>query len=373
MEQSHPSQDQHPYTRPAEAGKHQFIALAWPGPTATYIDEVEDERAAATNTISAIADAVAKFEPVRLLVDEKYLDDAKKRFSGKSLHKIEVCTVATGCPDMWMRDLAPTFTKSSDGVLHGVDFNFNGWGGRTKIEASEKLAKSLLSDLNIPRVSSSITTEGGAIEVDGQGTLIASESSIINDNRNPGKSRAEIEAELSRTLGIQKFLWVPGGKNLDSTDFHIDAVARFVRPGVVLFGSPGEGPGDGSEEDGRWIEAHREARRILAAATDARGRKLEIIDVVEPKIEAVVSDKEMREQLSSLTRAGYRPVFSYANYLLVEGGVILSEFGDAEADAAALETVQKAFPDRQVVTVNATALGLFGGGIHCVSQEVPLV
>lgn len=352
------------YIRPYEAGKHRFIALAWPGTTVKYLDEFEGGRAAVTKVISAVAEAVARFEPVRILVDEEYLDEAKKRFSGQYSHKIDVCTVRTGCPDMWMRDLAPTFTLSRDGVLHGVDFNFNCWGAKTENEASEKLAKSLLSDLNIPRVASSITAEGGAIEVDGQGTLIASESSIINDNRNPGQTRAEIEAELSRTLGIEKFLWVPGAVNLDSTDFHIDAVARFARPGVVLFASPREGSGDGSEEDKKWLAAHREARQILAEATDARGRKIEVIDVFEPRLQAV---------LPEIVVPGYRPVFSYANYLLVEGGVILSQFGDAEADAAAVKTMQEVFPDREIVPVEATALGLFGGGIHCISQEVPLV
>ncbi|TQW00184.1 hypothetical protein V2A60_001292 [Cordyceps javanica] len=371
MAQSHPASEPHAYVRPAENGKHQFVILAWPGDAIQHYNAFEGSRAEVTDTISAIAEAVARFEPVKLIVEEKDLERANARFSdrnSKNLHKINVCTVSTGCPDIWMRDMAPTFTVSNNGrKLHGVDFNFNGWGGRESSESCLKLGKSLLSELGISRITSSIVAEGGAIEVDGQGTLIASESSIINDNRNPGKTREDIEAELSRALGIRKFIWVPGRKKLDSTDFHIDAFARFVRPGVVLCSKPRDALVGQSKAQSEWIEAHREARQILATATDARGRTLEIVDVLEPRIEDAgeVLDVPAEEF------ADYRPVFSYVNFLLVDGGVILSQFGDAEADAAALETVRRAFPEREVVPVNAYSLGMFGGGIHCVSQEVP--
>ncbi|KAM3425869.1 hypothetical protein NHJ13734_009855 [Beauveria thailandica] len=371
-----PSSDQQTYTRPAEAGKHQFIILSWPGTHPGYVTETGSGLSAESETIAAVVEAVAQFEPVRLVADQKYLEQAKRRFSGSNTttaYSINVFSVSTGAPGTWMRDIAPTFTLSDDdGKLYGVDYNFNTWGNETQNEASNRFARSLLAHLDIPRISASITIEGGAIEVDGQGTLIASKSSIINDNRNPDQCRAQIEAELSRTLGIQKFLWVPGVKNLDATDFHIDAVARFVRPGVVLMANPHD-PTDASKKDGAWIEAHREARRILANSTDAHGRPLEIIDVLEPRFEVVVPDRETQDQLKGDKAAGHRPVFSYANYLLVKDGVILPQFGDAEADAAALETLHMAFPERKVVPVMARALGMLGGGIHCASQEVPLV
>ena len=375
QQQSHPAT----YTRPAETGPHESIVLSWPGVGVTYLDEKEGMRAEVNATISAVAAAVARFEPVRLLVDQKQLEEAQRRFptggTSQYAHAVEVCTVETCYSDLWMRDIAPTFTVSTDGVLHGVDFNFNGWGQKASGETCTTLAKLLLDTMNIPRISSSIVTEGGAVEIDGQGTLIASESSIINDNRNPGQTRTQIEAELSRTLGIQKFIWVPGAKNLDSTDFHIDALARFARPGVLLFASPRDGSANSSEEDAEWIAAHREARRILAAATDARGRSLEVIDVVEPRLEGVIADDTAREELlaSQKKTAGYRPVFSYVNYLLVKGGVVFPQFGDREADEAALETARRVFPDREVVSVNVSALGVLGGGIHCISQEIPFV
>lgn len=362
------------YKRPAEAGRHQLVVLSWPGTSITYYDDHRNGRSAVKPTISAIAQAVAKFEPVRLLVDETELSEAQKQLyssGSKVIHPIDIRSVGTGCPDIWMRDIGPTCTVNVDGVVHGVDFNFNGWGSKVYGAPNAKLARSLLFDIKIPHVQSCIVTEGGAIEVDGEGTLIASESSILNDNRNPGKTRLQIETELTRTLGIEKFIWVPGARDLDSTDFHIDAVARFVRPGVIFFASPRDGRGTGSKQDTAWYEAHQEARRILAETTDARGRRLEILDMVEPRLELVVTDEAARKVIASEASAGYRPVFSYVNYLLVKGGVIFPQFGDEEADAAALVSAQRAYPDREVVPVNVATLGVFGGGIHCVSQEIP--
>ncbi|ATY62883.1 peptidylarginine deiminase-like enzyme [Cordyceps militaris] len=369
MSQTCSSSDQHTYRRPAENGQQQFVILAWPGESREYYEQFEGSRAAVKDTISAIADAAARFVRVKLLVEEKDLAAARQRFAAsnaKNAHHVDVCTVSTGCPDVWMRDMAPTFTVSDDGTLCGVDWHFNGWGGQKTSEACLQLARSLLADFAIPRIAGSIVTEGGALEVDGEGTLIASESSLINDNRNPGKTKDQVEAELSRTLGIRKFIWVPGRKDLDSTDFHIDAVARFVRPGVVLCSRPRDKPTGEDEEEGEWIAAHAEVRQILAAATDARGRPLEVLEVLEPRIG--------KECWLPNPPPGARAVFSYANYLLVGGGgVILSQFGDGEADAAALAMVRAAFPEREVVPVYARSLGLFGGGIHCASQEVPHV
>ncbi|OAA64025.1 peptidylarginine deiminase-like enzyme [Cordyceps fumosorosea ARSEF 2679] len=372
MAQLHSSSEQQAYHRPAENGKHQFVLFAWPGDSIKYFDLVPGGRAAVKETISAIAEAVARFEPVKLLVEEADLEAARARFSGsnvKNTHTIDICTVSTGCPDIWMRDLAPTFTVSDAGKLHGVDFNFNNWGDRIHSEASRQLARSLLAALDIPRVPSSIVTEGGAIEIDGQGTMLASESSILNENRNPGRTQAQVEAELSRNLGVRKFIWVPGRNGVDSTDFHIDAVARFVRPGVILCSQPRDVPAGKSKAEDEWIEAHREVRRILAAATDAQGRPLEVVEVLEPRI----TEQCQLQGVAQEAPDGSRAVFSYANYLLVDGGVILSQFGDVEADAAALDTVSRLFSEREVVPINARWLGIFGGGIHCVSQEVPLV
>lgn len=337
-------------------------------------ENMPETLAGATDNVCAIAEAVARFEPVKLLVGEERAEEARKRYppGSSQTHKIEIHLIEGDQLDLWMRDIAPVFTvedepKSGTGILRGVGFNFNGWGGKVLTESCAKLAKTLLSDLNIGRVTSRVTTEGGAIEIDGDGTLIASESSIINDNRNLAMSKKDIEDELSRLLGVTKFLWVPGLKGHDSTDFHIDAVARFVKPGVILFASPGEGENDS------WANAHRRAREILANSTDAKGRTLEIIDVTEPRVEHVIKDKELLEELKGELSRGYRWVFSYVNFLMVNGGVVFPQFGDEEADAKAVETARRVFAGREVVPVNVQELGMLGGGIHCASQEVPCI
>lgn len=364
----------HTYHRRPEWEEHEYAILAWPGAKVPYYESVPEALNAATSDVSAIAEAVAKFEPVKLLVDTERLEEARKRFPPEYFrdHPIEIHAIEDSQLDLWMRDIAPVFTveKSLDGgqdTIQGVNFNFNGWGGKVMTKTNASLAKAVLSDLNIGQVASTITAEGGAIEVDGEGTLIASESSLVNDNRNAGKSRENIEEELSRTLGINKFLWVSDIKRCDTTDFHIDAVARFAKPGLILFSSPQ------ADDEDDWAQAHRQAREILSNETDAKGRPLEIIDIMEPQVEDVVGDETILEEMMADKARGYRWVFSYVNYLIVNGGVVFPQFGAKEADAHALKIAREVFADRQVVPVMVRELGIFGGGIHCATQEMPLV
>lgn len=359
------------FCRPAEWAKHARTILAWPSAKAAPYQEDRMSLSRATTDICSIAEAVARFEPVTVLVDRGRLAEAEKRFpaSLNTAHKIRLHPVAGEQLDLWMRDIAPTFTcqrslESKKDELHGVVFNFNGWGNKFNSETCSSLAKTYLADVGTRQVSSTITTEGGALEIDGQGTLMASESSLINDNRNPGQTKGQIEAELSRTLGITKFIWIPGIKNGDSTDFHIDAYARFARPGVVLVSTPSE-----TEQPSAWTNTYTEARKILSSATDAKGRKLEIIEIQEPRIEKVVPEEDLGVVKDDY---GYRPIHSYVNFLIVNGGVILPQFGDEEMDRRAVETARKVFAgEREVVPVWIRELPLLGGGIHCSSQEVP--
>ncbi|EFY93200.1 hypothetical protein J3458_009234 [Metarhizium acridum] len=360
-----------PVCRPAEWAKHARTILAWPSPKAAPYKEDHAALCRATNDVSSVAEAVARFEPVSLLVDRECLPRAEKRFRSAHGHGIHVHSLAGGGLDVWMRDMAPTFTieRNSTGrkrELRGVTFNFNGWGNKSSSEAYSSFAKHYLAETGIRPLSSSITTEGGALEIDGEGTLMASESSLVNDNRNPGQTKSRIEAELSRTLGVTKFIWIPGLRNGDSTDFHIDAYARFVCPGVVVVSTPSD-----TEEASLWVSAYAEAREVLASATDAKGRKLEIMEMQEPRAEKVVPKEYLAVTKHEF---GHRPVHSYVNFLIVNGGVILPQFGDEMTDKRAVETARKVFgKEREVVPVLIRELPLLGGGIHCSSQEVPCV
>lgn len=201
-------------------------------------------------------------------------------------------------------------------------------------------------------VESQIRLEGGALAVDGEGTLLATESSIINENRNPGLSKAEIETELRRLLGVEKVIWFPGRKNLDVTDVHVDAEVNFIRPGVVVLSRPH------SSVPKQWVKVYEEIKNILGKSVDAKGRPFEvhIVDEPNPKIFGVLSYDE--------------PATNYVNFYFVNGGLILPQFGDSRRDQEALVLFQKLCPDRVVRPVFLSALPLAGGVIHCATQPV---
>ncbi|UNI24286.1 hypothetical protein JDV02_010043 [Purpureocillium takamizusanense] len=371
------------FHRPAEWARHARTILAWPGSETVHYKEFPGALASATREVSAIADAVARFEPVTLVVERARLEDARSRFApGTTKHNVGLHPIDGKQLDLWMRDIAPTFTARTrpngpdSRAICGVDFNFNGWGNKFRTDTSVGLgtetcvgfARTLLQDLKIQRIESTVVTEGGAIEVDGEGTMIATESSIINDNRNPGMSREDIEAEFARTLGIDRLIWVPGVKDVEVTDCHIDAFIRFVRPGVVLLSRP-------SAEETRnaasvWVRAYKEAVDIISREKDAKGRSLEVIEISEPDISEAVADEEYLRAIEASELPP--PAFNYANYLMVNGGLIFPQFGDKNSDATALATIQRLFEgEREIVTVSLQELPLMGGGIHCATQQIP--
>ena len=191
------------------------------------------------------------------------------------------------------------------------------------------------------------------MEVDGQGTLLATESSLINPNRNPGLNKTQIEEKLKSALGLEKVIWFKGVRDEDTTDCHIDALARFVEPGTVLLSLP-----HGSRSD-VWWEVYEDAREVLERQTDARGRKFKVVELMEPQLEVVDGGTD---------EGG---VFSYVNYYLVNGGVIAPSFGDQDADEKCKEVLGELFPGKEVVQVRINMLPRTGGGIHCATQQVP--
>ncbi|OAA77200.1 peptidylarginine deiminase-like enzyme [Akanthomyces lecanii RCEF 1005] len=346
------------FHRRAEWAPHKETILSWPGLEGT-LKEHPERLARATQEVSNIAQAIAHFEPVTVIVGSERIEEAETHFAGLDtpfpikLHRIEGTNL-----DIWLRDFAPTFVvKESDGSLAGLDWNFNGWGGRYPTPTTKTLAKTFLSDNSIERIETSIVTEGGALETDGDGTLLVTESSILNDNRNPGKSRKDVETELRRTLGAEKVIWIPGRKRADATDCHVDALARFVRPGVVLLSKANE-----VEAKDRTI-VYEEAFEILANASDAMGRPFEIVEIEEP-------DQEMFPP----SDFGHSPpVRSYVNYVLANGGIILPQFGDPAHDAAAIRAVQRLFGDeRRIYPILIEELPQLGSGPHAATQEMPV-
>ncbi|WP_405487170.1 agmatine/peptidylarginine deiminase [Streptomyces sp. NBC_00096] len=297
--------------------------------------------------IALIAKTIARFEPVVMCAPDAYTAAAARSSCGPA---VEVITsVATD--DLWMRDIAPVFRRDGRGGLDAIGLNFNGWGNKQTHSYDADVAETIAYDNHLVFTRTEFVGEGGAIETDGDGTLMATESSLVNKNRNRGMSRAEVEEAVLRAYGADKMIWVPGIKGKDITDDHIDVTSRFVRPGVVMVQVP---PAD---RDDVWARDAREQLSVLSAATDARGRRLTVIRVAGPDT--------VRSKSSQF-------VDSYLNFHVVNGAVITAQFGDAAKDAAARATLAAAFPGRTVVQLDVDRLMAGGGGIHCSTMHEPL-
>lgn len=350
--------------RPAEWGPQSGVIMAWPSiETDAYS---KDGLTRATTDVSAVASAVAGFQPVTVLVEQDRYDEAHDHFKGAANVTLVPITGYAKL-DLWMRDMAPTFVLNTETKkLEGVDYNFNGWGNKYPTGSCNSLAAMILFNRNIPRQASSLVGEGGSFEVDGEGTLLVTESSVVIDNRNKGVDRQTIEKELIRTLGLKKVIWIPGRKGLDITDTHIDGLARFVAPGKVILSRPSS-----LDAEDPFTQIYEEARDILANATDASGRKLEITEVQEADLNKIGASEDTLDAIKN-KKKDY-PSLTYVNYLLVNGGVIFPQFGDSDADSKALKVMQDLYPDRKIAAVTTKELPFLGGGIHCSTQEIPIV
>ncbi|MFF3227838.1 agmatine/peptidylarginine deiminase [Nocardia suismassiliense] len=326
----------------AEWESHARTYMAWPAQEAVWGPYLDDVR----KDIAGLAQAIAEYEQVVLLARDSQRD-AAQRACGSG---VEVISLAVD--DLWARDTVPVFVEQNGRVV-GVDLNFSGWGNKQPHDNDGPLGRKLLSRYKIPRYQAPFVAEGGALETDGQGTLLVTESSIVNDNRNPGKSRDQLETELRQTLGIDKVIWCAGVRGEDITDAHIDCLARYVAPGVVLLDTafPGS-PADS------WSRSSEQARRVLAEATDARGRKLEVVDLPQPDPDRI-------------TGYGEQFVSSYANFYIANGAVFLPEFGDRQADDRAQGILRDHLPGRDVVAVPIDEIAAGGGGIHCSTHDQP--
>ncbi|GAA2533007.1 hypothetical protein GCM10009860_11230 [Microbacterium mitrae] len=207
--------------------------------------------------------------------------------------------------------------------------------------------------MGIPRLKANLVAEGGSLETDGLGTLLVTESSIVNDNRNPGLSRDEIEARLMELLGMKKVIWFDGVYGEDITDAHIDSLVRFVAPGVVLLDVPGPGA-----PDDVWARSSAQARDVLDEAIDANGEPFEVIELPQP-------------DFSLIRGEGDDFLASYVNFYVANGAVFVPEFGDKAADREAQNILAEQFPDREIVPVAIDTIASGGGGIHCATHDLP--
>ena len=332
---------------PDEGETHRQAFIAFGAQDAIWEDFTADVQAA----LGRIARAIAAYEPVTVFCREDERSLAEKHCGTRNITFVE-----TALDDIWMRDTGANFVIDGAGGQRAVDFNFNGWGNKQQHADDALLAARVAEETGAKPVRSELVGEGGAIEVDGLGTGIMTESSWINRNRNPDWSKAEVEAELKERLGLRKIIWLPGIKGKDITDAHVDFYARFVAPGVVLANLDT----DPESYDHKVTLAHLE---ILKNASDADGRPLQVHTVSPP----LNPRKNRFSQGNSDFAAGY------INYFVINGAVIAPEFGDPVADRKALDLLSRLYPERKVLQLNIDAIAAGGGGIHCVTSHQPLV
>ncbi|MEV5577943.1 agmatine deiminase family protein [Streptomyces parvus] len=326
----------------AEWDSHARTFMSWPALESVWGEDLPYVR----EDIARIARAIAEYEYVVMMARP----DQRKAAQRACGSQVEVIPLAVD--DMWARDTVPVFVEEGGEVV-GVDFNFNGWGEKQEHTNDARVARTLLSKYKIPRIEAPLVAEGGSFETDGEGTLLITESSIVNENRNPGLSRDDIEADLIETLGVEKVVWLKGVRGEDITDAHVDSLVRFTAPGVVLLDQafPGTPPDS-------WSRASDQAREVLSRATDARGRRFEVIDLPQP-------------DLDRITGEGDDFVSTYANFYVANDSVFMPRFGDRKADDRARGILQEQFPDRDIVPVVIDTVASGGGGIHCATHDQP--
>lgn len=293
-----------------------------------------------------IANAIVDFEPVTMLVN---VDD--RRWASEWLDP-NVKLVELGHYDIWTRDTLPTVSVGADGRYVAVSWNFNAWGEKfSDYDLDRQLAAKVAQHQNMPLIRAAIVTEGGAFDVDGEGTLLATTSSLLNDNRNPGASKDDIEAEFARLTGARKMIWLNGSLKCKITDGHVDGVARFVRPGVVVV----QVIEDPHDPDYTILLENADK---LEHDTDAAGRKLEVFRIYRPRREV-------------MGKRGKNFAATYVNFYLPNNGLIIPRFGDPLRDAEAREMLSGLMPEREVVQLQIDEIAECGGGIHCCTQQIP--
>ncbi|WP_369374265.1 agmatine/peptidylarginine deiminase [Streptomyces sp. cg36] len=334
-----------PFRVPAEDGRHTRTWMAWPDSTSIWGGALSGVQA----DIALIARTVAKYEPVVVCAN-----------SGSAAKARSMCgstvTVLSSIPvdDCWMRDTGPVFRTDGAGGLDAVGLSFNGWGNKQTHAKDALVAERIAAWTGVAFTRAALVGEGGAVEQDGSGTLMATRSSLVNRNRNPGLSESRIAAALCDAYGASKVIWFDGVRGQDITDDHVDATSRFLSPGEALVQMPLSTDTDVYARDARQQYA------TLSAATTSTGGPIDTMSLQGPDYDKIRSTN--RDFLAS-----------YANYYLCNGAVISGQFGDTRADAAARATLARLYPDRRIEQLDIDRLGTGGGGIHCVTQQQPVV
>lgn len=352
------------YFMPAEWAPHSQTWMVWP----QRPDNWREQGVPAQAAFAAVARAIARFEPVTVCASAEQYLAARAALDDPRIRVVEMST-----DDAWVRDTGPTFVVDGKGGLRGVDWTFNAWGGLdgglyANWQRDDEVAQKILDIERCARYrTEGFVLEGGAIHVDGQGTLLTTEECLLNRNRNPHLSREQIENVLAEHLAIDKVIWLPQGLYNDETDGHVDNFCCYVRPGEVLLAWTD----DPTDPNFKRCQA---AMAVLQNERDAKGRALTVHKMPIPG-PLHASDDECAGVLaldgSQPRDPSIRLAGSYVNFLVVNGGIIAPSFDDPQ-DNEAEAILRRLFPTHEVVMVPGREILLGGGNIHCITQQQPL-
>lgn len=354
-----PAQDG--FRMPGEFEPHVGSWMLWP----ERPDNWRLLAAPAQATFTNIALAISRFEQVTVGVSDAHYRHVRRVLP----HNIRVVSVEYD--DAWARDTGPTCVVNMNNCVRGVDWEFNSWGGATEglfasWDKDNAIASQILEIENIDRYKSNIVLEGGAIHVDGDGTLITTEDCLLNHNRNPYSSKEDIELHLKQYLGVSKIVWLKRGVHLDETGGHIDNLCCFIRPGVVALTWT-------DDKSDPQHEISSEAYEILSNTKDAKGRRLEIHKIHQPTIQTITLEESQGIETIAGTiprNAGDRLPASYVNFYIANNGVIMPIFNDP-FDLPAYRSLKELLPDKEIVQIYSREILLGGGNIHCIVQQIP--
>jgi agmatine deiminase len=324
-------------TIPAEWRPHKAIWTGWPSAADLWGEDLEPARAEVAAMIRALADG-GKGEKVRVMAHGREAEATAKLALGQNA---EIVPGAFG--DIWFRDTGPIF--DTDGAAHG--FQFNGWGGKYQLPHDDEVGARIALHAKAEYKRHDFILEGGAIELDGEGTLLTTRQCLLNPNRNAHWTEEGAEVALKRALGVEKVLWLDEGLMNDHTDGHIDNLARFIAPGRVVCQS--------AERDDPNFDVLEEIALALAGMHDAQGRKLEVIRIPSP---GAVADED-----------GDIVPASHMNFIIGNTTVVVPIYSGTGDDA--VNALAELFPGRKVVGLSANAILTGGGAFHCITQQEP--
>ncbi len=351
------------FRMPAEWEPHAGCWMLWPERS----DNWRNGAKPAQHAFAAVAAAISEGEPVTVCASPGEYAVAREMLD-PAVRVVEMTS-----NDSWIRDCGPTFVVNDRGLVRGVDWKFNAWGGLADglyfpWDQDDLVGEKVLELERDDRYAPDFVLEGGSIDVDGEGSVLVTEECLLNVDRNPQLDRAEIETMLRDYLGVEAVLWLGRGVHLDETDGHVDNLCRFVAPGEVVL----TWTDDRSDPQ---YEISADALRRLEGFRDARGRPLKVHRLHQPARPVVITAEEAagvdRVHGTLPRQAGDRMAASYVNFYIANGVVVAPRFGDPH-DARAQAKLAELFPTRRILTTPGREILLGGGGIHCITQQQPL-